>query len=54
MSEDIITVNNINYDLATFTETQRIAYHVYETVSSLNNSEDTTEALNAFIGSLDQ
>ena len=49
MSENIITIKNIDYDFATFTETQRVAYHLYETVSSLGDSEDTDAALAYFI-----
>lgn len=49
MSENIITINNIDYDFATFTETQRVAYHVYETTSSLGDSENTDAALAYFI-----
>ena len=49
MSENIITINNIDYDFATFTETQRVAYHVYETTNSLGDSENTDAALAYFI-----
>ena len=51
MSKNIVTINNIDYDLNSLSEEQSVLYHVYETTSSLGVIEYTNEALSNFIES---
>jgi len=51
MSENIVTINNIDYDLNSLSEEQTVLYYVYETTLPLGVIEHTNEALNNFIES---